>query len=89
MENTKNLVAKNGAGGLICIYNDFNNEVLSIKMANGNSKQARNLVALKMIKKLNWINEIEYKNLKSHPIFDENVTTLNGEIVGKTIYHFD
>lgn len=89
MENTKNLVAKNGAGGLICIYNDFNNEVLSIKMANGNSKKARNLIALKMIKKLNWINEIEYKNLKSHPIFDENVTTLNGEIVGKTIYHFD
>ena len=89
MENTKNLIAKNGAGGLICIYNDFNNEVLSIKMANGNSKKARSLVALKMIKKLNWINEIEYKNLKSHPIFNENVTTLNGDIIGKTIYHFD
>lgn len=88
MENTKNLVAKNGAGGLICIYNDFNNEVLSIKMANGNSKKARNLIALKMIKKLNWINELEYKNLKSHPIFDENIRALNGEIVGRTIYHF-
>ncbi len=89
MQNTKNLVAKNGAGGLICIYNDLNGEVLSIKMANGNSKKARSLVALKMIKNLNWISEKEYKNLKSHPIFNENVTTLNGEIVGETIYHFD
>ena len=43
---------------------------------------------LKMIKKLNWINELEYKNLKSHPIFDENIRALNGEIVGRTIYHF-
>lgn len=89
MENTKNLVAKNGAGGLICIYNDLNGEVLTIKMANGNSKKARGLVALKMIKKLDWINETEYKNLKSHPIFNENVTTLNGDIIGKTIYHFN
>ena len=58
-------------------------------MANGNSKKARSLVALKMIKNLNWISEKEYKNLKSHSIFNENVTTLNGEIVGETIYHFD
>ena len=42
-----------------------------------------------MIKKLNWINEKEYQHLKSHPIFNERVTTLNGEFVGETIYHFD
>lgn len=89
MENTKNLIAKNGAGGLFCVYNDLKEEVVAIKMSDGVNKKARSLIALKMIKKLNWIDKKEYKNLKTHPIFNENITTLNNEIVGKTIYHFD
>ena len=72
IENSNNLVAKVGAGGLCIIVNVQKQECLLIKISDCNM-EAREAVVIDYLKKLNWA-EIP---------FDYSIKTLNGKSVGE------
>ncbi len=71
MLKSKNLIAKVGADGLIIIVNLDAADGLVIKLLDGDAK-AREISALSLIKKLSWANIP----------FEQEIKTLNGEVVG-------
>lgn len=56
------LFSKVGAGGFVLVYNIEKNEILLVKMAQNNN-EARKLVTLDILNKLNWLNcePVEYE----------------------------
>ena len=72
IENSKNIVAKVGAGGLCIVINTEKNEGFVVKISDCDMK-ARELVVLKILNKLNWA------NIK----IDTSIKTLHGNNVGK------
>ena len=74
MENSNNLVAKVGAGGLCIVVNLETQEGLIVKISDCDMK-ARELVILDSLKNLHWAN-IEA---------DHSIKTLHNEIVGEII----
>lgn len=71
MQNSKNLIAKVGAGGLCIVVNLELADGLVVKILDCDM-QAREISTLSMIKKLNWAN-IPY---------DTDIKTLHGDVVG-------
>ena len=74
MENSENLIAKVGAGGLCIVVNIEKEEALVVKISDCDMK-AREIVTLDTLKNLHWA-DIEV----SHEI-----TTLHGEVVGEIV----
>ena len=72
MENSKNLIAKVGAGGLCIVVNLEKEEAMIVKISDCDMK-AREIVTLDCLKNLHWA-EIDV----SH-----DIKTLHGETVGK------
>ncbi len=52
--SSKNLFSKVGAGGFVIVYNFALKEILLIKLAQNNN-EARRLIALHLLNKLNWL----------------------------------
>lgn len=74
IENSENIVAKVGAGGLCIVVNVQKAEGFVVKIADSDMK-ARELVVSDTLKNLRWA-EV--------PV-DRNITTIHGNIVGKII----
>lgn len=74
IENSKDLVAKVGAGGLCIVVNTKTEEAFVVKISDADMK-ARELVVLHTLKNLHWA-EIEA---------DTSIKTLHGETVGEII----
>ena len=74
IENSQNIVAKVGAGGLCIVVNTNSEEAFVVKISDCDMK-ARELVVCQILKNLKWAN-IEV---------DNTIKTLHGEIVGKII----
>ncbi len=72
MENSDNLIAKVGAGGLCIVVNLKEEEAFIVKISDCDMK-ARELVVLDTLKNLHWA-EIET---------DRSIKTLHGEIIGE------
>ena len=70
------LFSKVGAGGFAIVYNIEKNEILILKMTQNNN-EARRLILLDMLNKLDWLNteikeyELNQKNQKTAKIFYE------------------
>lgn len=81
MQMNHKLIAKAGAGGLLCIANTDTREVLVFKIMDADMK-ARNIIAIETMLQLNWlnINSID-KNLLKNSL-NKIVTTENGQKVG-------
>ena len=71
MQNSKNLVAKVGAGGLCIVVNLDFADCLVIKVLDCDM-QAREIATLSMLKKMDWVN-IPYET---------TIKTLHGEEIG-------
>lgn len=71
MQNSKNIIAKVGAGGLCIVVNIELADGLVVKILDSDM-QAREIATLSMIKKLNWANIP----------FDTDIKTLHGDVVG-------
>lgn len=74
IQNSEDLIAKVGAGGLCVVYNTKINEGLVVKMDDA-SMPARRIAVLEILKRLKWAN-IEY---------DNSIKTLSGKKVGSII----
>lgn len=72
IENSKNIVAKVGAGGLCVVVNVATEEAFVVKICDCNM-QARELVVAKVLENLHWANIPEDKEIK----------TLHGQKVGE------
>lgn len=72
IQNSDNLIAKVGAGGLCIVLNTKNKEAFALKI-NDCSMEARRIAVLEIINKLGWA-KIEY---------DNTIRTLQGKIVGE------
>ena len=77
IENSENLLAKVGAGGLCIVYNIEKNEGFALKI-NDASTEARKFAVIELINKLGWA-DIE---------IDKNIKTISGKIVGKICTDF-
>lgn len=71
IQNTNNLIAKVGAGGLCVVYNVNTKEGFAVKI-NSASNPARRIAVLEIINNLGW------GNIK----FDNTIKTINGKVVG-------
>lgn len=71
MQNSNNLIAKVGAGGLCIVINLEHADGIVVKILDCDM-QAREIATLSMIKKLNWANIP----------FETNIKTIHGDIVG-------
>lgn len=71
MQNSNNLIAKVGAGGLCIVINLDHADGIVVKVLDCDM-QAREIATLSMVKKLNWANIP----------FDTDIKTLHGEVVG-------
>ena len=74
IQNTKNIVAKVGAGGLCIVVNTEKEEAFVVKICDSDMK-AREIVVADTLKNLHW-GEI--------PV-DRTIKTLHGQIVGDVI----
>ena len=74
MEDSDELVAKVGAGGLCIVVNTETEEALVVKICDSDMK-ARELVVLDSLKNLRWAN-IDA---------DHSIKTLHGETVGEIV----
>lgn len=76
------LIAKAGAGGLLCVANTQTNEVLTFKVTDANMK-ARSITAIETMLKLGWINidSINKKLLENS--LNNIVTTETGQKIGE------
>ena len=72
IQNSKDLIAKVGAGGLCIVYNTKLDDGFVVKMHDANNN-ARRIIVLEIINNLGWA-KID---------FDKTIKTLNGKIVGK------
>lgn len=81
MQMNQKLIAKAGAGGLLCIVNTETDEVLTIKIADADMR-ARNIIAIEIMLKINWLNNntIDSNLLKNS--LNNTVTTETGQTVG-------
>lgn len=71
MQNSNNLIAKVGAGGLCIVINLDYADGIVVKVLDCDM-QAREIATLSMVKKLNWANIP----------FDTDIKTLHGEVIG-------
>lgn len=76
------IIAKSGAEGLFVALNLENDEILAVKILDGN-KKARDLVFLDTVKKLNWLNSEEINSLESK--FPKKIKNSSGETIIKHI----
>ncbi len=75
IENTDNLIAKVGAGGLCIVFNIKEQDGFAVKI-NDCSMEARRIAVLEIINRLGW-GKISYNN---------KIKTLHGQIVGEVKY---
>lgn len=80
MTHTHGICAKAGAGGLLSICNLNTAEAVTIKLIDADMK-ARILVAIELLKQLNWADKNSINNLLN--IYSNIVTAENGEYVGR------
>lgn len=78
--HTHGISAKAGAGGLLSICNLNTAEAVTIKLIDAHMK-ARILVAIELLKQLNWADKNSINNLLN--IYSNIVTAENGEYVGR------
>lgn len=78
--HTHGISAKAGAGGLLSICNLNTAEAVTIKLIDADMK-ARILVAIELLKQLNWADKNSINNLLN--IYSNIVTAENGEYVGR------
>jgi len=76
------LVSKVGAEGLCMVYNLKKEQVLLVKIADSNN-QARAIVLIEALRQLEWLSLDEIKNNPIVRLFDKNVKTVFGDIVGE------
>ncbi len=74
IQNSENLIAKVGAGGLCIVVNTENEECLVVKISDCDMK-AREIVTIEALKNMHWAN-IEY---------DNTIKTLHGKVVGEIV----
>ncbi len=74
MENSSNLIAKVGAGGLCIVYNTLNQEAVGIKIQDCDMK-SRRIALLEYLNRLNW----------GSFSYDNKIKTLHGDIVGEIV----
>lgn len=77
-----NLIAKVGAEGLCLVANIKINQVLGVKIADGNMN-ARAFVLIEMLKKLGWLNENDINSPLIQEIYTPIIKTNLGKTVGK------
>ena len=78
IQNSKNIIAKVGAGGLCVVYNLDSKKGFAVKM-NDASMPARRIAVFEILKRLGWA-EIFY---------DNKIKTLSGKVVGEIKVHCD
>ncbi len=78
IENTDNLIAKVGAGGLCIVLNIKERDGFAVKI-NDCSMEARRFAVLDMINRLDW------GNIK----YDNKIRTLHGQIVGEIVCTYE
>jgi L-asparaginase II len=78
IQNSQNIIAKVGAGGLCIVYNIEKNQGFAVKM-NDASMPARRIAVLETLKNLGWA-DIPY---------DNKIKTLNGKVVGEIKVNMD
>lgn|SRR5574344_453253 len=88
MQINQKLIAKAGAGGVLCIVNTEINEVLVVKVTDADMK-ARSIIALDAMLEIGWLNKNSINQKLLINLLDKNVKTETGEIVGKYISVFD
>ena len=74
IQNSRDLIAKVGAGGLCVVYNIEKNQGFAVKI-NDASMEARRIAVSEILKNLGWA-DIPY---------DNKIKTLNGKVVGEII----
>ena len=84
MQMNQRLIAKAGAGGLLCIVNTETNEVLTIKVMDADMK-ARSIAAIETMLRIGWLNKnsIDENLLKNS--LNNIVTTETGQPLGEYI----
>ena len=75
IENSKNIIAKVGAGGLCIVINTEKEEGFAVKICDSDMK-AREIVVIDTLKNLRWAENIP---------FDRTIKTIHGKIVGEII----
>lgn len=75
------LISKVGAEGLCMVYNPQKSQVLLVKIADSN-EQARSIVLIEALSQLGWLSDDEIKNNPISKLFDKNVKSFSGTIVG-------
>ena len=84
MQMGQNLIAKAGAGGLLCVANTDTNEVLVFKIIDANMK-ARSIIAIDIMQQLGWINTNSIAKKLLENSLNKIVTTETGENVGEYV----
>jgi L-asparaginase II len=82
-----NLLAKNGAEGLIIIVNILEEKALTIKIQDANIS-ARNIVTINALKQLGWLTEKELKTSDILNLYNLEIKNLHNTIVGEIIPQF-
>lgn len=72
IQNSENLIAKVGAGGLCVVYNIKEHQGFAVKM-NDASMEVRRIAVLEILKKLGW----------ADILYDNEIKTLSGKVVGE------
>ena len=75
IENSKNIIAKVGAGGLCIVVNTEKEEGFAVKICDSDMK-AREIVVIDTLKNLRWAENIP---------FDRTIKTIHGKVVGEII----
>lgn len=78
IQNSKNIIAKVGAGGLCIVVNTEKEEGFAVKICDSDMK-ARELVVIDILKNLHWADDIP---------FDRTIKTIHGKVVGEIITNF-
>lgn len=81
------LIAKVGAGGLCSIVNVDTKECLVVKIADTDMK-ARSLVVINSLIQLGWLDSQKVQAANISSLYDINISTLNGEIIGEVEFCF-
>lgn len=81
------LIAKVGAGGLCIVVNLQTQECLVVKIADADMK-ARSLVLINSLIQLGWLDEKKVQAADLSSLYDINISTLNGEVIGGVEFCF-
>lgn len=76
------LIAKVGAEGLCIVFNPKKEQVLAVKIHDA-SMQARAIVVVNALIKLNWLSKKDSDNQYLKSFYDMNIRSLHNDIVGK------